>query len=307
MNVRRTALRIAAVVVVLTVMSGVQTALTAAPSPPSSVVVVDPARILDTRTPLGVPVRAPLGPNSSITLQVGGVGGVPADAVGVILTLTAVGATVPTFISATPTGTPRSETSVLNPVGPNAIANTITVALGSGRLDLYNLAGQVDLIADVSGYLLPSPGTGRIVSRAIEVTAYGGSTTLTGAVDNVGCVDLADAGQIFLDIPLPHGAAVQEVVFRWFDNDVANFTMFLTEIDGGGFTPLTGGNVVGGQTQSTGALGFGSSTATISGGDAVSATVRYALVAFTLGQSAINGSHRFCGATVRYLINDSQA
>lgn len=302
MQLRRSLVRALAVAGLATAVFGVQTALTAAPSVPSSVVTVDPARILDTRQPLGVPTKAPVGANSSITLQVTGAGGVPANATGVIMTLTAVDATLPTYITATPTGTTRSETSVLNPNGPGAIANTITVALGTnGRIDLYNLTGTVNLVADVTGYLLPAGATGQVVSRSIELTAYGASTINAGAPDGVGCIDLANTGEVLIDVPLPHGAAVQSVTFRWFDNDSANMTMVISEIDGGGFTALTSGNVVGGQTASTGSSGFGSSSVSITGGDAVSANVRYVIDAFTLGQLSVNTFHRFCGATVTYL------
>ncbi len=301
MDLRRPLFRILAVAAVATTAFGVQTALTAAPSAPSSVVTVDPARILDTRTPLGVPAKAPVGADSSITLQVTGVGGVPANATGVIITLTAVDATAATFITATPTGTTRSTTSVLNPSGPAAIANTITMSLGTnGRIDLYNLAGSVNLVADVSGYLLPTTGTGQVATRSIELTAYGASSINAGAPDGVGCIDLANTGEILIDVPLEHGAAVQSVTFRWFDNDTANMTMVISEIDGSGSTPLTGGNLVNGQAQSTGAVGYGSTTLAISAGDAVSASVRYVIDAFTLGQTALNTFHKFCGATVTY-------
>ncbi|MBI5088246.1 MAG: hypothetical protein HZB15_05140, partial [Actinobacteria bacterium] len=124
-TVRRTSIRFLAVAALVTGAFGVQTALTAGPSAPSSVVTMDPARILDTREPLGVPTKAPVAANSTITVQVAGVQGVPMNATGVIVTLTAVDATVPTFITATPTGTPRGTTSVLNPGDALAIANTV--------------------------------------------------------------------------------------------------------------------------------------------------------------------------------------
>ncbi|MGE0139220.1 MAG: hypothetical protein AB7R77_15485 [Ilumatobacteraceae bacterium] len=299
-NIRRLSLRFLAVAALVTAAFGVQTALTAGPSAPSSVVTMDPARILDTREPLGVPAKAPVGANSTITVQVAGVQGVPMNATGVIVTLTAVDATVPTFITATPTGTPRGTTSVLNPGSPLAIANTVTMALGSGgQIDLYNLAGSVNLIADVSGYLLPS-GASSIVTESIELQAYNGMGISTGAPDSLGCVDLAETGELFLDVPLPHGAAVQSVTFRWFDNDTANFTFIISEVDGNFAGAPTSGNLVGSQGQTTGAVGYGSTTLNITGGDAVSGSVRYYIDAFTLGQVSGGTFHRFCGATVTY-------
>ena len=301
MNFRRTSLRFFAVAALVTAAFGVQTAMTAAPSAPSQVITIDPARILDTRQPLGVPAIAPVGPNSSITVQVTGVGGVPLNATGVIVTLTAANATLPTFISATPTGTTRSTTSVLNPGGPAAIANTVTMSLGTGgKIDLYNLAGNVDLIADVSGYLVPKGAT--VVTESIELLAYSGTGTNLGVSNILGCVDLANTGDLMVDVQLPHGAAVQQVVFHWFDDDTANFTMLISEIDGNfNFNgPPTAGNLVGGQVSTTGAVGYGSTTANITAGDAVSGSVRYMIDAFTLGQNALNTFHMFCGATVTY-------
>ncbi len=307
MNLRRSSFRIASVAALVTAAFGVQSALTAPPSAPSTVITIDPARILDTRTTIGVPAPASLGPNSSITLQVTGAGGVPANATGVIITLTATLATAPTFITATPTGTPRSTTSVLNPTIGIDVANTVTMSVGTnGRIDLYNLAGNIHLVADVTGYLLPATvappttPTPTVVTESIEFAAYSATGTGLGIPSNFGCVDLADTGELYLDLPLPHGAAVQSVDFRWYDNDTANFTMLLSEINGAPFAVPTGGNVVGGQAQTTGAVGFGVSSVTITGGDKVSGSVRYQIQAFTLGQISLNTFHRFCGATVTY-------
>lgn len=304
MNLRRLSFRFLAVAALVTAAFGVQTALTAGPSAPSRTITLDPARILDTRQPLGVPTIAPVPANSSITLQVTGVGGVPANATGVIITLTAANATLPTFITATPTGSPRSTTSILNPGVGAAIANTVTMALGTGgKIDLYNLAGSVDLIADVSGYLLPDDAP-TIVTESIELSAYGGMVEGTSAPVDFGCVRLgaaATSAALYLDVTLPHGAAVQEVVFRWFDNDAANFQMFISEINNGAsFSSPSGGNQVGGLALTTGAAGYGSSTRDIGAGDATSATVRYQIQAITLGTVSGANFHLFCGATVTY-------
>ena len=297
----RTAVRFSAVAGLAFAAFGVQSASTAPPSPPSTVVTIDPARILDTRAPIGVPAAAPVGPGETVTLQVAGTGGVPIDATGVIVTLTATDATVDTFITATPTGTPRSTTSVLNPLAGTAIANTVTMSLGAnGRIDLFNPAGRVHLVADVSGYLRPASGQG-VVTQSIELGAYSGIGAGIGQPTDFGCVDLGDTGTIYLDVPLPHGAAISKVDFRWFDNDTANLSMFVTEVDNPGpFGQPTQGNLVDNTTQSTGAVGYGTSTVTISGADPVSANVRYHIVAFTAGQANGATFHRFCGATVTY-------
>lgn len=119
----------------------------------SVVVPLDPVRILDTRSGIGVQV-GPLGPGDEITVQVGGVAGVPSDATGVVLNLTAAASASPGYVTAYPTGTPRPEASVLNHTPGADVANMVTATLGSGgRLQLFSGDGRVHLVADVAGYL----------------------------------------------------------------------------------------------------------------------------------------------------------
>jgi hypothetical protein len=114
-----------------------------------------PVRILDTRNGVGAPM-APLGAGQSLDLQVTGVAGVPLGAVGVLLNITADGATETTYLTAWPTGTARPEASVLNAVPGQALPNFIEAKLGAdGKLSIYNFAGTVNVIADVSGYQVP--------------------------------------------------------------------------------------------------------------------------------------------------------
>jgi hypothetical protein len=301
-GVRRRLGRIISLAALATVVIGVQTASTAAPSAPSSVITVDPARILDTREPIGVPSAAPVGPESSITVQVAGVGGVPANATGVVLTLTAVGATANTFVTATPTGTPRATTSVLNPGVGGAIANTITVGLGTdGKLDLYNGFGSVDLIADVSGYLLPGGATTpHIEYGAIELTGYSGSGNDLATVGAFGCRSLGTKGQLYVDVPLEHGSAVQSVTFRYYDDDGYNMNLALIEINDGTGGPTMVGTLSDNTTASSGTAGYGEVTINPVGGDKVSGDVRYVLFAYVLGKQGGESDLSFCGATVDY-------
>jgi hypothetical protein len=266
----------------------------------STIVTVDPARILDTRTPIGVPSAGPVGPDSSITVQVAGVGGVPTNATGVVLTLTAAEGTADTFITATPTGQARATTSVLNPGVSKAIANTITIGLGSnGRIDLYNRFGNVHLIADVTGYLVPkSPA---IETGAIQVTAYSAITRSgTTAPLNDGCIDLGTNGDVVLDLPLEHGMVVTSFTFEYFDNDQANMTFVLFEIDDSNGGRTTDHTLLDSQTASTGAVGYGDATVTPTGADKVSSDVRYVAEAFTMGKFGGGTTHAFCGATINW-------
>ncbi|MFJ8664279.1 FlgD immunoglobulin-like domain containing protein [Streptomyces sp. NPDC093600] len=113
---------------------------------------VPPTRVMDTRSGLGVS-KAKVGPGATVTLQVAGSGGVPATGVSaVVLNVTAVGASNPTFVSAHPAGEARTSASNLNVVPGRAVSNLVVVPVSGGRVSFYNRAGTVDLLADVAGY-----------------------------------------------------------------------------------------------------------------------------------------------------------
>ena len=116
----------------------------------------EPSRILDTRTSgSGGPVAA----GADRTLAVAGHGGVPANgASGVVLTLTAVNATKPTYVEVYPTGSkPVNPTSDMNVVPNRAVAALVTVPIGTGgSVQLHVDQGSVDLVADVLGYYTSS-------------------------------------------------------------------------------------------------------------------------------------------------------
>jgi hypothetical protein len=299
---------------VVAVAFGVQAGFGAAPSAPSSIVTVDPARILDTRIALGVPGSTPVGPASTITVQVTGVGGVPANATGVVVTITGTEATQSTFVTATPTGSPRSTTSVLN-VSPNVdIANTITVALGTnGKIDLYNNGGNVHLIADVTGYLLPdafggaptttTDPTPTVVEKVLEITTMqAGGVGALNPDPSTGCVNLGANGNVYFDVPIPVGSSVKTVDFRYYDNEAMNSQTFLLyEVDQltPTQTPTAAGTLSDNQLPTPNAfLGYNTLRMTPVGADKVSDKIHYYLAAFTVG--AVAGQQWFCGASVTY-------
>jgi hypothetical protein len=128
---------------------------------------VQPSRLLDTRTGLGVPAGAvPAG--SSRSLQVAGRGGVPASGVGtVVLNVTAVKPSSGGYLTVYPTGRARPTTSNLNyPAGRPAVANLVHVAVGGGgAVTVYAGNADVHVVADVYGWTSDggagvSPGEG---------------------------------------------------------------------------------------------------------------------------------------------------
>jgi hypothetical protein len=114
---------------------------------------LQPSRILDTR------LTTKVAQNSSIDVQVTGVGGVPAGAEAVTLNLTETNATAPSYITAYPMGASRPLASNVNFVAGQTVPNRVIVKLSStGQITLYNAYGTVDLIADVNGWFTGTAG-----------------------------------------------------------------------------------------------------------------------------------------------------
>lgn len=113
-----------------------------------------PVRILDTRKGLGVP--SAVGPNSTINLKVAGAQGLPSSGMSaVVMNMTVTGATAGSYLTVYPSGQARPTASNLNFVAGWTGANQVTVPVGSdGTVNIYNHAGSVQVIADVSGYYI---------------------------------------------------------------------------------------------------------------------------------------------------------
>jgi hypothetical protein len=120
----------------------------------ASVVPVAPSRLLDTRHGKGARL-GPVGPNSEIDLTVAGVGGVDPAASAVVLNVTATGASEETYVTVYPHGVARPDASSLNVASGGTIANLVVAKVGTnGKVRLFNHAGGVQLIADVTGYFI---------------------------------------------------------------------------------------------------------------------------------------------------------
>ena len=115
---------------------------------------VNPGRVVDTRNP----GATPLGAGESRAVQVGDVAGIPAVVNGsptaAALNLTEATATANSFLTVTPTAiTPPAATSDLN-FGPGEVrANADLASLATtGKVSIFNLAGQTDAVVDAFGY-----------------------------------------------------------------------------------------------------------------------------------------------------------
>lgn len=104
-----------------------------------------PQRTVDTRTATGT-AQARTGPGQTITVNVGGTG---ADAVS--LNVTGVNPTAQTYLTVWPAGQPKPATSNVNLMPGDTIPNAVTVAAAGGKVNIYNSAGNVDVVVDTVG------------------------------------------------------------------------------------------------------------------------------------------------------------
>jgi uncharacterized protein (DUF1501 family) len=160
-------------------------------------VAVSPARICDTRN--GVDGRrTPIAPGETLTVQITGAGGVPADGVvAVAVNVTSVNATQPTFLTVFPSGTPLPASSTLNPVPSRAVPNMTIVGVGAdGRIAIFNPFGSVDCIVDVMGYFRPTPSTQLVplVPQRLLDTRVGNGAP-AGRLNGPGTIDLQVTGR----------------------------------------------------------------------------------------------------------------
>jgi len=110
-----------------------------------------PARILDTRAG---PTPVKLGAQSTLPVALLGNGPVPSSGVeAVVLNVTVTNPTVPSFLTVWPDGDPKPKASNLNFDAGQTIPNRVIVKLGmGGKVDIFNNAGTVDVIADAGGW-----------------------------------------------------------------------------------------------------------------------------------------------------------
>ncbi len=109
---------------------------------------ITPARLLDTRL-AGVPV----GPGESVEVQITGANGVPANAVGAAINLTATQPTANAHLTAYPAGDDVPLASTLNVLAGETRANAATVKIGDdGKVSIFNSSGDTHVVVDLAGW-----------------------------------------------------------------------------------------------------------------------------------------------------------
>jgi hypothetical protein len=139
------------IAVVLTGLGGLSTAVANGVGPISGYTSMTAVRVVDTRDGTGGVAVAPLGDHSTTEFSLGGF--VPPDAIGVMLNVTEVGGTEPSYLTVFPADEPLPLASNLDWSDENAHANLASVRLDkSQNIEVYNHAGTVDLVLDLVGY-----------------------------------------------------------------------------------------------------------------------------------------------------------
>ncbi|MEU9283001.1 hypothetical protein AB0D61_50860, partial [Streptomyces sp. NPDC048341] len=110
-----------------------------------------PVRVMDTRDGTGVR-KGTVGAGGTVTLTVGGHNGVPVDATAVVMNVTATNATAASHVIVYPDGVARPNVSNLNFSAGENFPNLVVVPVTNGKVDFYNASGNVNLIADLTGY-----------------------------------------------------------------------------------------------------------------------------------------------------------
>lgn len=107
---------------------------------------ITPVRVLDTRSGIGGPKGA-ITSRGGVQVKVAGAAGIPSNATGVLVNLTAVGASANGYLSAYDT-----DVSTLNFMAGRTTAVLAYAPLTNGRLVIQNASDTVNAVADVEGY-----------------------------------------------------------------------------------------------------------------------------------------------------------
>lgn len=115
---------------------------------------VSPQRLVDSRDGTGG-VAGQLGPESQVATPLANGAPVPGNASAVVVNVTSVNSSLPSFVTAYPTGASRPTASTMNPRPGVPVPNQAYLKLGSsGNLDVFNFSGTTDVIIDVFGYIV---------------------------------------------------------------------------------------------------------------------------------------------------------
>ncbi len=172
---------------------------------------VTPTRLVDTRNGVGAPGRVAGG--RQVVVQVADGVGVPSDATAAVVNVAAVDPSAPGFVTVYPCSTSVPDTSTLNFVAGQTVANTTIAALSSaGQLCAWTNS-ETDILVDITGWLSPS-GASRLTpigpTRVTDTRSGVGGTRLgagqTMAVDFNGAIP-AGSNAVAVNVTAVNAAA----------------------------------------------------------------------------------------------------
>jgi hypothetical protein len=192
---------------------------------------VTPVRALDTRDATGAPATR-VSQGGVVSLQVAGANGVPANATGVVINVTAVTPDVAGYVTAYPNGVTRPVAANLNFVPGDIVPNLVIVGIGAqGKVNFYNQNGTLDLVGDIVGYYSPD-NTGKQFFPVTPVRALDtrdGTGGFSAAVGQGASIDLGIRGAN--GIPNTASAIVMNTTHHWREFASALLSReFLTEV-----------------------------------------------------------------------------
>jgi hypothetical protein len=149
---------------------------------------VEPARLLDTRAAVTIDGQfsniGKLTSNNELALTVAGRGGVPSDAAAVAMNLTIVDPSAAGFLTAYPCGSVKPNTSNVNFVAGQTVANLSIIKVGSGGKVCFVSDQRTHLIADVTAFSGSGASLTAITpARLLESRA---APTIDGQQANIG-------------------------------------------------------------------------------------------------------------------------
>jgi hypothetical protein len=206
---------------------------------------VQPARLLDTRTPAGGARR--LADQEQQRLAVAGRAGVPTSATAVVLNVTAVGPTRSGYLTVSPSGT-RTTTSSVNFAAGQTVPNRVVSGLADGAVDV-RAAGATHVLVDVVGWYGPASVPGGSAYTALTparlVDSRDGTGTPRGAFGARVTRDVQATGRL----GVPAGATA--VVLSLTGTGPSASQTFVTAFPDGTTRPGTSDlNLVRGETRS---------------------------------------------------------
>lgn len=188
-------------------------------------------RILDTRNGTGICTPSPcasIPSGGTLTLQVGGQGGVPASGVSAVaLTVTELNSTTSGFVQVWPAGGTQPVGRNLSYNGTGVSELSVTPLSAAGQVSIYSSSSSINVLVDVAGYYTTSQdGTGQVFVPAGADQRILDTRNGTGSCMPAPCATLPSNSNVTVDVPGNAGAPAGASAV------VLNATVFNPSADG---------------------------------------------------------------------------